>query len=420
MNFSLTDDQQNIREAVLKHCSQFSDDYWLEHDRSGEFCHDFYQSMAEAGWLGVAMPESVGGAGLGIAEAAVMMQAVSESGFYIWQTPQIERIKKYESYMDEATLLIRTDRNSDRLKYLISELEAYYESKVDLIAIQEVMTKEGLLRLKQAVERHTEEDWSYLISQPVGSKNYKEMYAFLWRDAAVEVVYSPKFYPDRGNKFIREPFSAKFRSKHDNSELAVGTVHILYGQSVQDRTPEIQALADYWRWMQATYPNTPLVLAGDFNMPPTHESWSALKRYAKPLITEGASTLSEKNGQYANLYDNIWVELNTNLTIGQAGIISFPKMLKLNHKDSRKHMSDHAPVYMTLGAAKLDESVVTVITPDTFFLLPDSPEEVFGLAFSILIALFAIFTAKNKSRRQKLMMAFKEIQKTLKKNQRFK
>ena len=30
--------------------------------------------------------------------------------------------------MDEATLLIRTDRNSDRLKNLISELEAYYES----------------------------------------------------------------------------------------------------------------------------------------------------------------------------------------------------------------------------------------------------------------------------------------------------
>ena len=59
---------------------------------------------------------------------SLLRQAVSESGFYIWQTPQIERIKKYESYMDEATLLIHTDRNSDRLKYLISELEAYYES----------------------------------------------------------------------------------------------------------------------------------------------------------------------------------------------------------------------------------------------------------------------------------------------------
>jgi acyl-CoA dehydrogenase len=36
--------------------------------------------MADAGWLGVAMPEVVGGAGLGITEAAIMMQAVAESG----------------------------------------------------------------------------------------------------------------------------------------------------------------------------------------------------------------------------------------------------------------------------------------------------------------------------------------------------
>lgn len=80
MDFALTDDQQNIREAVLKHCSQFSDEYWLEKDRSGEFPYEFHKSMADAGWLGVAMPESVGGAGLGITEAAVMMQAVAESG----------------------------------------------------------------------------------------------------------------------------------------------------------------------------------------------------------------------------------------------------------------------------------------------------------------------------------------------------
>jgi len=80
VNFSLTEDQQNIRDAVLKHCSQFSDEYWLEHDRSGEFPFDFHKSMAEAGWLGIAMPEAVGGAGLGITEAAIMMQAVAESG----------------------------------------------------------------------------------------------------------------------------------------------------------------------------------------------------------------------------------------------------------------------------------------------------------------------------------------------------
>ncbi len=80
MDFAFNEDQQNIREAVLKHCAQFSDDYWLEQDRKAEFPVDFHMSMAEAGWLGVAMPEAVGGAGLGITEAAVMMQAVAESG----------------------------------------------------------------------------------------------------------------------------------------------------------------------------------------------------------------------------------------------------------------------------------------------------------------------------------------------------
>mgnify|MGYP003593494104 FL=1 len=80
MDLSLTQDQQNIREAVLKHCSPFTDDYWLARDRDGVYPHEFHKSMAEAGWLGIAMPESVGGAGLGITEAAIMMQAVAESG----------------------------------------------------------------------------------------------------------------------------------------------------------------------------------------------------------------------------------------------------------------------------------------------------------------------------------------------------
>ncbi|SEG83807.1 acyl-CoA dehydrogenase [Thermomonospora echinospora] len=80
MDFSLTEDQQSIRDAVLDHCSRFSDEYWLERDREGVFPHDFHKTMADSGWLGVAMPEAVGGAGLGITEAAIMMQAVAESG----------------------------------------------------------------------------------------------------------------------------------------------------------------------------------------------------------------------------------------------------------------------------------------------------------------------------------------------------
>ena len=80
MDFSLSADQQNIREAILKLCSRFPDDYWLKLDREGVFPHEFFAALLEAGWLGIAMPAEYGGSGLGITEAAVMMQAIAESG----------------------------------------------------------------------------------------------------------------------------------------------------------------------------------------------------------------------------------------------------------------------------------------------------------------------------------------------------
>ena len=80
MDFSFTQDQQNIRDAILKHCTKFPDEYWLERDREGVFPEDFYRSLADAGWLGIAMPEAYGGSGLGITEAAILMQAIAESG----------------------------------------------------------------------------------------------------------------------------------------------------------------------------------------------------------------------------------------------------------------------------------------------------------------------------------------------------
>jgi acyl-CoA dehydrogenase len=80
MDLALTEAQQEIREAIFKVCAGFGDDYWLERDSDGEFPHAFHRAIADGGWLGIAMPEAYGGSGLGIAEAAVMMQAVAESG----------------------------------------------------------------------------------------------------------------------------------------------------------------------------------------------------------------------------------------------------------------------------------------------------------------------------------------------------
>ncbi len=80
MEFALSGEQQAIREAIAKICAQFGGDYWLAKDRSHEFPHELHQALARDGWLGIAMPEEYGGAGLGITEAAVMLQTIAESG----------------------------------------------------------------------------------------------------------------------------------------------------------------------------------------------------------------------------------------------------------------------------------------------------------------------------------------------------
>ncbi|MBP0444999.1 acyl-CoA/acyl-ACP dehydrogenase [Roseomonas sp. SSH11] len=80
MDFSEPPEVEAVREAVSRICQGFGDDYWLERDRHGGFPADFHQALARDGWLGICIPEEYGGAGLGITEAAVMMQAISESG----------------------------------------------------------------------------------------------------------------------------------------------------------------------------------------------------------------------------------------------------------------------------------------------------------------------------------------------------
>ncbi len=80
MNYSWTTEQTQIRDSVLKLCSRFDDQYWLERDRTGEFPEDFCRALADAGFVGIAVPEQYGGSGLGTTEAAIVLQAISESG----------------------------------------------------------------------------------------------------------------------------------------------------------------------------------------------------------------------------------------------------------------------------------------------------------------------------------------------------
>ena len=131
MDFSLTPDQQNIREAILKHCARFSDDYWLARDRDAVFPHEFYNSLVEAGWLGISTPTEFGGSGLGISEAAVMMQAIAESGAAMSGASSVhmpvfslQPIVLFGSQQQKERILPPVMRGEDKVCFAVTEPNA--------------------------------------------------------------------------------------------------------------------------------------------------------------------------------------------------------------------------------------------------------------------------------------------------------
>ncbi|MDZ7851768.1 MAG: endonuclease [Halomonas sp.] len=230
---------------------------------------------------------------------------------------------------------------------------AHVANHFDLLAVQELMDPAALSRLEANLEEMSGEAWSSMASHALGRSSYEEHYGFLWRESEVAYEDSAVVFIDHGDVFSREPYSARFRDVETDDLFTLATVHVVYGDSVSDRLPEIEALADYWQWLGESHPQTPRLLAGDFNLPPDHAAWQALRELgASPAITEGRSTLATSAGQYASLYDNLWYDADRLDPDGQ-GILLFPELLPLAHQAARDRVSDHAPVYLALNGAAL-------------------------------------------------------------------
>ena len=75
-----TETQLDVKNAIEQICAEFPDEYWAARDESGEYPHELHAALAKGGWIGIALPTELGGAGLGISEATMMMQTISQSG----------------------------------------------------------------------------------------------------------------------------------------------------------------------------------------------------------------------------------------------------------------------------------------------------------------------------------------------------
>jgi acyl-CoA dehydrogenase len=131
MDFALTDDQELIRRAVAKVCADYPDEYWAEKDQNHDFPWDFYNAMANAGWIGTAIPEAYGGSGMGITEASLVLEEVAASGAAMnGATPLhlsmfgMEPVVKYGSEEMKQTYLPRVAAGELHVAFGVTEPDA--------------------------------------------------------------------------------------------------------------------------------------------------------------------------------------------------------------------------------------------------------------------------------------------------------
>lgn len=222
--------------------------------------------------------------------------------------------------------------------------------RFDLVAVQEVMGPAAAERLARIIEQQTGMPWGVLTSDTIGRASYEEGYAFLWRKPDVAYVGGAALYLDPGDVYARQPYSAVFEDRETGQQFVLATVHIVYGDSIEDRLPEILALDDYWRWLAAAYPDTPRILAGDFNLAAYQAAFDPLDELANNLVV-APTTISSESG-YASHYDHIWVGPSLN-DVGKNGVIPIMRWLGLRNDRVRDDISDHAPVYVALGDARV-------------------------------------------------------------------
>lgn len=219
----------------------------------------------------------------------------------------------------------------------------------DFISVQEVMTVAGIGKFRAALQALTGVRWKSMVSVAVGRGDYKERYAFLWNPKKVTWIDGAADYIAGRDVFARPPFSARFRTS-DGVEFVMATIHQIYGNDVARREHEAEALPAYRAWLKQNFPNTPVLISGDFNLPPWDPAFNALKRVARPSFTSGASTLSEANGRLDHLFDNIWLPKAPPFQVINQGIINYPvSVLGISNVLARETVSDHAPVFIDIS-----------------------------------------------------------------------
>ncbi len=80
MSFALTDEQRALKAAVYELCKKYTPEYWRELDAKREYPEACVTELTKAGYLAALIPHEYGGAGLGMVEAAIILEEINHTG----------------------------------------------------------------------------------------------------------------------------------------------------------------------------------------------------------------------------------------------------------------------------------------------------------------------------------------------------
>ena len=225
-------------------------------------------------------------------------------------------------------------------------------SKFDIVALQEVMNREGLDRLKNEIEKKTGEKWGYVISEkPVGSKEYKEYYSFIYKKGSIDKIESLGLYQDGKSKdFIREPYAVYVKS--NNFDFVLITAHSIFGDSKSEREIEASRYHKVYKYFKDKTHEEDIILLGDFNLPANSHAFKYFKdEYkVKEVLNPNVDKTTISESRLANSYDNIFFNRSKlREWTKRYGVYDYTKD---NYKEIRKYVSDHLLIFIEFENGK--------------------------------------------------------------------
>lgn len=260
------------------------------------------------------------------------------------------------SYSEEAYIAsfntLRLGATKKDLKFTAKLLSVF-----DIIGLVEVINEEGVKELTRELNNLGDEKWDYHISPfGVGSRKYKEYFAYVYKKDKVNFLKSEGFFKGGKSSFLREPYGASFQI--GNFDFIFILAHTIYGDSDSKRKAENYKMVDVYEFFQNEIENkkeNDIIIAGDFNLYALDESFKPLYKHRDKItycIDPSIKTTIGKNGR-ANSYDNFFLStIYTQEFTGSSGAIDFSEK---NPSLMRKIVSDHIPVFISVDISAKDD-----------------------------------------------------------------